>query len=91
MTQDNGASVGSEDRGERYVYISGMDEWHGPMPERDAWSMANDHNRLNIEINCGQYLTEQVWTIAIVTDRIMDDPWSFTAEHPADNPRGPAS
>jgi hypothetical protein len=69
---------------EKYVYISGMDEAHGPMPESEAWAMANDQNRLTLEINADK--TDGVYTVAIVLDRLdyKPDLWRFTAEHPSE-------
>ena len=73
---------------EKWVYISGMDDLHGPMPEPEAWAMANDQNRLNLELNANRPHHQSVYTIAIVLDKPDYKPnlWAFTEDHPADNP-----
>lgn len=73
-----------------YVYISGMDEYQGPMTEREAWNIANDNNRLTLELNANR--VDGVWCVAIVLDHkpTEPEPWAFTDEHPAANPIGNA-
>jgi len=71
---------------DKYVYISNMDDLHGPMSESDAWAMANDQNRLTLEYNANCRHEDSVFCVAIVLDRpdySPHMPWEFTAEHPA--------